>query len=1087
MSLVGRQNQVVKYNAMRTTAAILGIPIPIVFGQARLAGRLIDYNDFTVSKAKQQGGKGLAKGGTQYVYSASIIAALSEGQLNYLLNVWSTAGDRFVLLSASESYTISGGSPTYTVVHAGIYGNDQGVAAQKSFSVGPFTDFGSPGAVTLSGTQGVPMKQVSGSPSSGQYSVNQTTGVYSFSSADAGTQVIVSYSYYRYRIITQERTIVPFSGPFTVTVDNSSAYLQDQGVAYYPSGTALVLVGGSPAVGQYSHSGATYTFNSGDSGQPILINYIYTDPNTDTNAPTTLNLTLVSGANGQSPTSYMSSRHPSKALGYSKLAYIFSSGLYLGYTPELPNYTYEVGGPFQQGGGIVDCNPADCILSLLTDPGFGTGLPSSFLPSGTAGLGATSLARLCWQANSFFISAVIENQDAAGSIIGEWLEAGMVAAFFSEQQLKFVPYTDTTAVGNGATYSPSTTPVANLTDDDFVIESVNEDPLKDEREAWHEVSNRANVVYNNRANDYNPELIYEQDEQSIASIGLRVEDAKQWDFITTLPAAQYAASQRVQRSVYIRNRISLKMPATFSWLEPMDVVTLTDPGLELANAPFRITKIEDDPIHGLDVTVEDFIWGTAAPAFNPKSTGSPSPPEGNQADPGSIAAPVIFEATNRTNQGLAYQLWLGVAGQNPNWGGCHVWISRDNTNFVQIEDILGNSAIHAPARMGVTTTTLPYGTDPDTTDSVTVDLSESAGQLASGTAADADNLATLCLIDTELFSYQSATLVGSSTYQLGTRLRRGQLGTQIAAHAIGAPFLRIDNAVFKYQLDPTYLNQQLYFKFTSFNLFGNQEQSLANVTSYTFTPPGLQAPPWGTSPTGIIQYSTATDAGGGASIIDIDWSAFTLQRQDGNTISVPASTSLALAAAPTLSQVAGGSLAARTRFVRIALIRNGMMYGISNEASLSISANNLLQVASPAAVAGYDGWAPLASAISNTESVIPLAQFFPFGTNYTEPSTGLVTGGNFSFSTDPVGQHAIHIWNGTTNLGAGTTYYFYPYYNTVTQLVEVNYSTAASPTLAAIQVADGNFSLSNGAIVITTPAGSGGSGSGSGGGGKQIY
>jgi hypothetical protein len=1095
MGLSGQQNQVVKYNGMRTTAAILGVPIPILFGQGRIAGKLIWYGDFVTTKAKNaHGGKGLSKGDSQYVYSASVIAALCQGQINYLLNVWDSKS-RFVLLSASESYTISGGSPTYTTANAAIFGNDQGVAVQQTYSVGPFTDYGSPGAVTLTGTQGVPMTKVSGSPTTGQYSVNPATGVYSFASADAGKQVVISYSYYRYQLTDQEITIVPFSGPYTVLVDNSTEYQSDLGVVYYSSGTAFTEISsGTPTVGQYKHSGATYTFAAADSGQAIIINYTYKDPNTDTNAPTTLNLTLASGAQGQGATTYMTSKHPSQALGYSQLAYIFSSGLYLGYTPDLPNYSYELAGAFQFGGGIVDANPADCIGSLLTDTGFGVGFPSAFLPSGATGLGSTSLARLCWTANSFFISPVIEDQDACASIIGEWLEAGMVGAFFSEQLLKFVPYTDTTAVGNGATYSPTTTPVANLTDNNFLADG-EDDPIKVERTAWEDAYNRAQVTFDNRANDYNPELIYEQDEQSIQRLaaagfgnGERIEDPKQWDFITTLAAAQYAASMRVQRSVYIRNTYSFRLPTSFAYLEPMDVVTINDSNLGLNATPVRITKIEDDPVKGLDITAEDFLWGIAAPAYNPKSTNTPNPPDGPQADPGSISTPVIFEATSRVNQALAYQIWIGVAGQNPNWGGCHVYISRDNTNFVQVQDILGNQEINAPARMGVTTTALPYGTDPDTTDSVTVDLSESAGQLSSGTAADANNLATLFLIDTELMSYETATLVGSSTYQLGTLLRRGQLGTIPAAHAIGAQFLRIDDAVFKYQLDPIYLGQPLYFKFTSFNLYGNQEQSLADVTSYTFTPPGLQAPTWGTSPTAVITYSAKTDSGGGASIIDFQWSSFQIERQDGSIITIPISSSLAVAAAPTLSQVSGGSLAARTLYARIALIRNGEMYAISAESSLAVSANNLLHIASPTAVAGYDGWAPmLANGSSGAEDVIPLALFIPFGTSYTEPSTGAVGGGNFVFSGDPVGQFAIHIWNGATNLSAGTTYYFYPYYNTFTQLIEINYATAASPTLAAIQVANGNIPLSTGAIQITTPSGGGGSGGGSGGGGRNIY
>src|SRR5947207_839355 len=45
--------------------------------------------------------------------------------------------------------------------------------------------------------------------------------------------------------------------------------------------------------------------------------------------------------------------------------------------------------------------------------------------------------------------------------------------------------------------------------------------------------------------------------------------------------------------------------------------------------------------------------------------------------------------------------------------------------------------------------------------------------------------------------------------------------------------------------------------------------------------------------------------------------------------------------------------------VRIAYVKNGLLYFISGQASLAVSANFLLKIASPPAVAGYDGWVPL--------------------------------------------------------------------------------------------------------------------------------
>lgn len=880
----GKKNTTQKFNAIRTNQSILGAVVPILLGQNRLSGRLIDYDDFTANKAKQPGGKGLGKGGSQYVYSATVVVLLAQGQINYLLNVYDSNG-KFVLFSSTESYTIPGGGGTYIVANASIYGNDQGAAVQAPYSV-TVTDYGSPGSATYAGTQNVPMRAVASSPGAGQYVVNPATGAYTFSGADAGKTVIVGYSFYRYLIVTQEVTIVPFSGPFTITVNNSTQYKSDQGVAYYPSGTALVQVGGSPAVGQYSHSGATYTFNAADAGNPVIINYEYQDPNIDNNAPNKLSMTLFGGALGQAPWSYMTGKHPSKALGYSQIAYIASQGLYLGYTPELPQYSFELAGAFQVGGGIVDVNPADAIIALLSDPGFGIGFPAEYI-------GNLTLARQCWAANNFFISPALENQQACASVIGAWLEAGMVGAFWSEGLLKFMPYGDTTAVGNGVTYSPPTNPVANLTDSNF-IGGDGEDPVKVARSPWQDAYNRVQVGFSARVNDYNPEICYEQDEAAITRFGLRIEDPVQWDFITTLAAAQYAASMRVQRSVYIRNTYSFTLPSSFAYLEPMDIVTLTDTALGLNLAPVRIQKIEDDPVKGLDITAEDFIWGTAQPAYNPKSVNSPFAPDAGHQDPGDTNA-IIFEATNRLGLQTGNILYGFVNGANPNWGGCNVWVSFDGTNYEQYAHVT------QPGRLGTLANTLPSygGANPDVTNTLTVFMNQPGQALASTTPAGAAANVSLCAIVNpanvlELLSYQTATLNGPNEYAL-TSLYRGVYGTAAITHFSGELFARLDQSSFQFKYDPTYYGKTIHFKFTSFNLLGMNEQALSAVTAYSFVLAGVgkgmidlnTGSVLATTGSAVVSYSGSFSYTSTTTTITWTWTALTIYRADGTTTVIP--------------------------------------------------------------------------------------------------------------------------------------------------------------------------------------------------------
>ena len=62
----------------------------------------------------------------------------------------------------------------------------------------------------------------------------------------------------------------------SVTVANSSTFVEDYGVFYASTGAQLMPVASSPAQGQYSVGSGVYTFNSADNGAAVLIYYSYT-------------------------------------------------------------------------------------------------------------------------------------------------------------------------------------------------------------------------------------------------------------------------------------------------------------------------------------------------------------------------------------------------------------------------------------------------------------------------------------------------------------------------------------------------------------------------------------------------------------------------------------------------------------------------------------------------------------------------------------------------------------------------------------------------------------------------------------------
>src|SRR5580704_10481446 len=150
-------------------------------------------------------------------------------------------------------------------------------------------------------------------------------------------------------------------------------------------------------------------------------------------------------------------------------------------------------------------------------------------------------------------------------------------------------------------------------------------------------------------------------------------------------------------------------------------------------------------------------------------------------DPGDTNAPISFEPPSGLTGG-AIEVWI-IASGGANWGGCQAWISTDGNTY----GLAGT--IYKGARQGVLTASLPAAADPDTGDTLGVDLTMSQGQLLSGTQADADAYVTLCYCGGELLSYETAALTAAYNYNL-TYLRRGAYGTAIAAHAGGASFAR---------------------------------------------------------------------------------------------------------------------------------------------------------------------------------------------------------------------------------------------------------------------------------------------------------
>lgn len=527
-------------------------------------------------------------------------------------------------------------------------------------------------------------------------------------------------------------------------------------------------------------------------------------------------LSVFVGTYPQSTWGYLTTHHPGEAVPYQGVAYVAHGSMQLNDSAGVKNMSFEVAGRLQYGAGIVDAAPHDILTDFLTnanygiDPGFPLGSMTSYMQY------CVSLG--------IFISPALTNQVQGSEFVTTLMEMTHSAPVWSESLLKIIPYGDTAASGNGQTYTPNVTPIFDLDDDDFIFES-GSDPIIVTRTPNADAYNQVKVEYVDRSDQYNTNVTQADDLSNIDLHGLRSKDPYQYSAITTLSVARTVAQLRLQRLLYIRNSYEFKLGWRYVMLEPMDIVTLTDLGLGMDKTPVRITSVEEDEDGLLTFQAEDFPAGVGhAAVYASQAAGGYS--ANYNISPGNVNPPVIFEAPDTlTVSGL--EVFIGASG-GALWGGCEVWVSSDDATYSKA----GN--ITTRARTGYLTANLAAGLDPDTVNTLAVDLSESGGSLVSASQANADAFNTLCYVDGELISYAGGTLTAPNQYSVSGYMRRGAYNSPITAHLPGTKFCRIDAALFHYPFTAERIGQSVYIKFLSYNVYGGGRQGLADVQPYQY-------------------------------------------------------------------------------------------------------------------------------------------------------------------------------------------------------------------------------------------------------------
>lgn len=503
---------------------------------------------------------------------------------------------------------------------------------------------------------------------------------------------------------------------------------------------------------------------------------------------------------------YLASKHPDEAVHYPFLGYVACANYDLGGSAALSNHNFEVISDITFSETIHDANPADVIEDFITNPRYGAA------PS--LNMADLSEFRTYCAATNLLISPALTEQREAFEIINEIVEAVNCAVVPSPDGLKIRSYGDSAVTGNDVTFTPNLEPVYHLTDDDFLGE---DQPVRVRRSRDTDAYNHCQIEYVNRFNQYNTETVEAKDQANIEMFGLRTQDPVKFDFFCEPKIARHAVQLLLQRKLYVRNEYEFELGWKYCRLEPMDIVTITDESLGLNQFPVRITRVEEDEEGVLSITAEELAVGSrSAVKYDLQSSNGY---QGGNEEPGNVNAPAIFEPPLELTDGKN-QIWVAASG-GINWGGCNVWASLDNTTYEMIGTIYGS------ARYG----TLVSAIDADDT-SMQVQLNTSS-QIFGGTLEDAEVDATLCKVGDEYINYIDATLDGSGRYTLSGMLR-GRFD-DASTHNAGESFVRIDRAIFEYDFNSNMVGKQIYLKFTSFNGLEQKEETLDEVTAYSYT------------------------------------------------------------------------------------------------------------------------------------------------------------------------------------------------------------------------------------------------------------
>jgi hypothetical protein len=621
--------------------------------------------------------------------------------------------------------------------------------------------------------------------------------------------------------------------------------------------------GGGKGGKMYTYTAATITaLCEGPLDSSGILNVWTSGSSTTTTTLSKLNMTLFLGTAVQAPWSFVTTKYPTQARAYALTAYLACPKEDLGSSAQIPDNGYEAArtlafaytltsnGYKNPSTGVVtsavDVLLSDCLNDWLTSAQYGMGFAVGDL---TGPIGDQTQWATYMRAQGLFFSPYLHTQEKATAVIDRWAQLTNSWIYWAGTQFVYVPLGDSVVTGNGVTYTPDLTAAYDLDTTHFIDK---ETPVKVQRADPADCYNRTTLSFVDRTVGYTTNSVEYKDQTLIDQYGLRDASTVNGDEVCNPAVAQNIVELLGKRAAYLRNTYQFKLSYRFIRLLPGSIVTLTEPNIGLSKVRVRVKTVSEDDNENLDVMAEELpgLIGTVggSPATGPNPLPSPNNPN-QMADPGNVNTPAIVEPNSNFTGGQAVIVIAASGGAN--WGGANVHISFDGVNYSRI------GTITSPAPQGTLTAILASHADPDTTNTLAVDCTQSQTVPAAGiTTADADANRTLSLVvgqpslvagayvfpTGELLSFGTVTTTGTYTANL-TYLRRGQYGSAPAAHAIGDQFTVVDvlgtsGTAVRYSLPAQYIGQPVYIKLTSFNLFDNAEQDISVVNEYEYVPTG---------------------------------------------------------------------------------------------------------------------------------------------------------------------------------------------------------------------------------------------------------